>query len=732
MKKLSPLLSYAYGGAPNFGDPNNNYESGVAPALQPAQSAPAPQQNNLAALLAQVQSAQGPQQSSRVFGADVSGTLPGQAGYSPEAEMDSTGTKSGEFGFNPSLVNQGNDRAVSASDLMARPRVGQVVMPENAHLGYGNELSPSNRRPRRAFAGGGVIGIDGLTDEQRAKKNAALGNLGMSTAPAPQAPQQAPVVPQQAPKPATPGLLQGAINDIQSRSRKIEEAAGYACGGKVKAHAQGGKIVGPGTATSDSIPAKTSSGEDIRVSTDERIVSAEQDKILQRIAEMLGFPTVDAMFEALTGEPVGPVMKGGLPAAGKGSTEEEAARLARVAEAQRTGNLMATSQPTIGTAATANEYANAVNNGPSVASEMFPNTAAVGREVSQDVGEAMKRRNYANAFGLATRGMLAQGAGLVDDVIGNPIRAALPSVVSAGKGLIGDVQDAPVKNTIAAPAARTTTTNPAARTPAVAPEPVAIPGQAAPPSSALLGRQTTHMENNNIRDFRDVGGGVVAQRGPDGRLLVTNVSTAGITDPARRGIDDDAGAKMNRESSPYADPAKQLERMRALRLYSDATDPTITDPVVRANAQRMLGIQASLAHSAAENKRADNTGALAEFQLEQAKRDSALQNEYLTTTDTNRKKAIEAWFAAKHPSANHESVHTISNGLGEPSTLVHSGPGGKVLWAGSGPDAVKYFNQNNQASAPPKEISKSQYEQLKKSLGVGYDAYAKQYNLVVK
>lgn len=46
------------------------------------------------------------------------------------------------------------------------------------------------------MADGGIVGADGMTEAQRAKRNAALSSLGMSTAPAPVQPAQAAPLPQ--------------------------------------------------------------------------------------------------------------------------------------------------------------------------------------------------------------------------------------------------------------------------------------------------------------------------------------------------------------------------------------------------------------------------------------------------------------------------------------------------------------------------------------------------------
>ena len=96
---------------------------------------------------------------------------------------------------------------------------------------------------------------------------------------------------------------------------------GMACGGAIRKMASGGavaqkksehgaKLKGPGTPTSDSIPAKVvDTGEPIRVATGERIVSHKQDAFLEGQAKAAGYPSVDAWLEAGTGHPVGPTIK---------------------------------------------------------------------------------------------------------------------------------------------------------------------------------------------------------------------------------------------------------------------------------------------------------------------------------------------------------------------------------------------------------------------------------------
>lgn len=156
---------------------------------------------------------------------------------------------------------------------------------------------------RMGFAGGGK---PETADEVMARMAAKYGTSGATSQPEPV--QQVAQAPVQQPKPQ--GMMQQAIGLIGNRRAQIDKAVGYANGGKIK---------GPGTATSDSIPARVNeTGEPIKVSTSERIVSAAQDKALQAIAVRDGYDNLDQMLESLTGKPVGPTIKGGMAAAANG------------------------------------------------------------------------------------------------------------------------------------------------------------------------------------------------------------------------------------------------------------------------------------------------------------------------------------------------------------------------------------------------------------------------------
>lgn len=184
------------------------------------------------------------------------------------------------------------------------------------------------------FADGGQLS---KADQMIADINAKYGVSGKST----QAPTPAPAPsPSPSPPKEAPGsMLQKAAGLFSDRAKQIDKASGYR---------NGGKIEGPGTPTSDSIPATVAeTGENIQVSNTERIISAKQEILLAKIAQMLGFESVDAMLEAGTGQPVGPTVKGGKRAASDGKTpdgmtpEEKAWRLS-------TGNIAGPYAPDFG------------------------------------------------------------------------------------------------------------------------------------------------------------------------------------------------------------------------------------------------------------------------------------------------------------------------------------------------------------------------------------------------
>jgi hypothetical protein len=177
-----------------------------------------------------------------------------------------------------------------------------AASPEQAAIAQSRQ---QRRAEKLAYADGGKP----ETAEQLLARISGKYGVSNSSTPTPQ-PQAAPA-PAPTPQAAAPGsMIQQATGLLRGRAAQIDRA--------VNGYVQGGKIRGPGTATSDSIAGVTGTGRPIRVANGERIVSVAQDKALQRIAEMLGYDSVDAMFEKLTGKPVGPTIKGGKAAAANG------------------------------------------------------------------------------------------------------------------------------------------------------------------------------------------------------------------------------------------------------------------------------------------------------------------------------------------------------------------------------------------------------------------------------
>lgn len=418
-----------------------------------------------------------------------------------------------------------------------------------------------------AFADGGKIDPEELMRQMAAKYKTG-------------APQAAP---QPAPQPATqptpqqhqPGsLLTGATNALRGRAAQIERAtAGYSKGGKLKACAQGGKIQGPGSATSDSIPAQVrETGENILVSNQERIVSAEQDALLERIAQMLGFENVDMMFEQLTGKPVGPTMKAGKKAAAQGAAPgrmDEDGNYHPMTVSRTPG------QPTAADRAFAQQTAGDFNKVFSDADFKKPvaDTSA-GPTVRDSAGGAYTPEKGFNP-GQALMILLADSA--------QAAQSGEDYTMVRDKRRAGQQPAATPAAAVATVPGYGPQDGPQRQSPSAAPvaPPVATPGD------ALLGRQQTYMENNNLRSFEDVGGGAVRQIGADGRKMITNVGVGDVIDPSKRAVDDSASALIDQKNSTY-NPQRQLENMQRLRMMGDLTNSSITDPQTKADAARGL------------------------------------------------------------------------------------------------------------------------------------------------
>lgn len=166
----------------------------------------------------------------------------------------------------------------------------------------------------RHFSGGGTVAE---TPEQLMARMAAKYGAPKATPESPQSPppSQPPAQPPVNPPPKPQGIG-GVIGIIQGRKEQLDKA--------INGYANGGKIKGPGSPTSDSIPAQVQqTGEPIAVSTDERILSKAQDAALEQLAMAQGFESLDAMLEAMTGQPVGPTISAEGKKAATGMAPEQ-------------------------------------------------------------------------------------------------------------------------------------------------------------------------------------------------------------------------------------------------------------------------------------------------------------------------------------------------------------------------------------------------------------------------
>lgn len=491
-----------------------------------------------------------------------------------------------------------------------------------------------------AFADGGKIDPEELMRQMAAKYGTpAAGPVKQAPAPQP-APQ--PAVQQQQPG----SLLTGASNALRGRAAQIERAtAGYAKGGVpgrspiVEEHAsaranrqakaaaehsqQGGKIQGPGTATSDSIPAQVrETGENILVSDGERIVSAKQEILLQRIAKMLGFESVDAMLEAGTGIPVGPTLKHGKRAAATGGqfgNEEAETSLA----------------PMNGQSTRAGQY-------PSKLEQMVTGaqvTPAAPNLARGDIGPSKMQQSVQADLERYRGPQPAPDYGNEGRAVPRPITEAskhpvsVPASRAAGAMLLGAE---PIDNT---------------------------------PTQPL---RTTDIANGG---YLDRGNGILAQRGKTGQLNITNIDTGNLTDPRKGSMDESASALRDQQSNnPYWTPAAQLERMQRRRLMTDATDSSITDPQVKADAIRGLAAmnagQQVEAQTGLQSAQTDQARAT----TEQMKTIEAMRGKLLDpSTPPEEQKRLERAFVAMRGQAEKPAnlqVHDVEVPIDEKQPLL--------------------------------------------------------------
>lgn len=289
-----------------------------------------------------------------------------------------------------------------------------------------------SRNKKRHFSDGGKLSeADRLMAEMAAKYGVSAAPSAQPVKPVPQATPQPTRNAEQ--KPA--GLLDSARAIFGNRAKQIDKAAGYA---------GGGKIAGPGAATSDSIPATIrETGEEIRVSNGERILSAAQDQFLQSVAKGAGYESLDAMLEDATGKPVGPTIKAGKRAAEDGKPPELdpfAYRGPKVEDSKRVAVAIA-APPTLGGAPLARtEPAGGALSGPASGITAFgPKPAPVGSGLMIDPSKPNPDTGFVTgpAPGIAPDPVTKPGRNAAGVITDETAKAALGADMQRSGGVFG-------------------------------------------------------------------------------------------------------------------------------------------------------------------------------------------------------------------------------------------------------------------------------------------------------
>lgn len=554
-----------------------------------------------------------------------------------------------------------NARQANISGLRAKLNAMESFGRKNSLMGFSSNIG---------YADGGK---PETADELMARMSAKYGAPAAGpVAPAPQ-PQTPPPAPAPTPKPQG-GLIQQAAGLFSNRAKQIDKAAGYALGGK---------ITGPGTATSDSIPAQTGTGQPIRVANGERIVSVEQDKALARIAEMLGYESVDVMFEALTGKPVGPTIKGGSLAAANGYKDEDG-----------------TYHPMSVAGAPAPQGGGSIINYAAAA---------------EPASAAKPQKDFSGEFLGGLKNYMASKTPVTNEADAAKLRAADdPFIVGPGRigtNLVKLAGDAVLHKApdMAGTSARAVTVQPQASysnegraRPEITAQPPGAVIQAAgqPVDTAIPPDLTT--KDIVPGGYLDRGNGIVAQRGKTGQLNVTNVGTEALTDQTRRAVDDSASALRDQQGSTY-NPAAQLARMQALRMTSDTTDDRITDPAAKKDAVQGLAILQAARQGDLQAQTSGIQNQTAQQQLVAQKQIGELHAQYLAAKDP----VEQAQLAAKIRALSGKAVdpkytaHVVKGQIGEPDHIVTTDDRtGQPAFAGTGGDVQKQLAAKAAPAAP--------------------------------
>ena len=220
---------------------------------------------------------------------------------------------------------------------------------------------------------------------------------------------------QAAPAPATPAAPAKAISDYSGMlaMQRREKEQGLADGGAVKPR---GFVVGKGTGTSDSIPARLSNGEYVLPADTVKAVGVEA---LDSLRAATHTPVKHEQAKAAHG-----FFAGGTP----GGVDEEK-RKSSFGDAAAVARSPGVTQTPTGMPAPAQSGAG-----------FMPGTRSVYNESGKAISDLASQGRYGAAAGETARAALSYVPAVADDVIGGALRAVGPGVMDAGRQFFGGSQ----------------------------------------------------------------------------------------------------------------------------------------------------------------------------------------------------------------------------------------------------------------------------------------------------
>lgn len=226
--------------------------------------------------------------------------------------------------------------------------------------------------------------------------------------------------------------------------KRREQEAGLKDGGRVRPR---GFVSGPGTQTSDSIPARLSDGEYVLPADTVQAVGVGKLDALRDATHTpaSGFSAKqDREFFLADGGLVDDEKRRRNP--GLTVIDDPTANAARFAQIPPTIGMQPGKQNSFGDAAAAPAQPSGFQPAAKPTSSGFmPGVRAVFNSSGDEIANLANQGRYGAAAGETARAALAYGPALVDDVVGGAVRAVGPGVMDAGRQLFGLNNAAPAQ-----------------------------------------------------------------------------------------------------------------------------------------------------------------------------------------------------------------------------------------------------------------------------------------------